>query len=98
MLIDRRIPSTARLVAIEGSVLGRRRHEARVRQSFLKLTDSDRFKIRGPDRTDEGMVLEMLRNPAVFRSRMAEREKGRDGNAHGQNKEDPGRQSKPPNG
>jgi hypothetical protein len=26
-------------------------HEARVRQSFLKLADGDCFEIRGPDRT-----------------------------------------------
>ena len=73
-------------------------HEARVRQSFLKLADRDRFEIRGPDRSRKGMVLEMLRSPAFLRGRMAYREKGRDDNAHSQNKKSPGRQSKPPDG
>ena len=71
-------------------------HETCVRQSVFKLTDRDRFNIRVPDRTGEGMVLEMLRSPLVLRGRMTYREKGRHDNAHGQNKEGPGRQCKPP--
>ncbi len=71
-------------------------HEARVRQSFLKLAYRDRFRIRVPDRTHERMVLEMLRSPAVFRGRMADWEEGRYDDAHGQNKKGPGRQHKPP--
>ena len=35
-------------------------HEARVRQSFLKLAYRDRFRIRVPDRTHERMAVAWL--------------------------------------